>query len=227
MVRGAANRGVALTTGGVNDKRISLTPVSKKKVVDSVPKPSKKKKKKRSSRRARPLSSCDLCGSAYRTRPTAAGKRCFDCWQSEMKLIDLWSAVPKGHACVDRPNRSTCSDERHHAFYRAAVYFSIRINSGSTDAAPIIRSVHTLLRAKEQEQAARDRQQRERRREAAAKREAARAKAMHEQQERARKAEIERREARARRLMDEIRRETPIEDLREAMARLQGRWNEQ
>lgn len=223
MVRGAANRGVALTTGGLGDKRISLTPVSKRKVVEPPPKPSKKK---RPARKARPMSTCDLCASAYRTRPTAAGKRCFDCWQEEMKLVQLWSAVPRNHVCADHPTRANCSDERHHIFHRTAVQFAVRIKNGSTDVGPIVRSIRALVDAQDHEQAARKQQQDERRRAAVSARKAEKARALVEEQERTRRAEIARKEARARRLMESVRRETPIEDLHEALHKLQSRFNE-
>ncbi len=200
-----------------------LTPGSKKKeVAQPLPKPSKKKK---AARKARPMSTCDLCGSAYRTRPTAAGKRCFDCWQEEARLLHLWSAIPTQHDCVDHPSRSTCSNDHHHAFHRAAVDFAVRIRKGSVDAGPIVRSIRVLSDARAKEETARKRQQQERRRAAAEAREAEKAKALRDEQNKAQAAEIARKEARARRLMDSVRRETPIEDLSEAMAKLQGRWN--
>jgi hypothetical protein len=223
MVRGAANRGVAQTTGAMSRKRLSVTPaVANKTVANSTPKPSRKKK----ARKSEPTICCELCRSTRRTRATAMGKRCFDCWRDEQRLLELWSSVPESHLCSGMPSRATCSSISHRKFYMVASSLALRSRNGQIDITHIVRSVqsHALDVAEQKRVAARQKQ--ERKREAAALRETARAKATHEQQERARKASIARKEAQSRQLMDEIRRDVPIEDLQEALSKLRGRWNE-
>lgn len=224
MVRGAANRGVTLTTGALGRKRLSLTPaVTCKPVPKATPKPPRKKK---SSRRSEPTNCCELCRSTHRTRTTAMGKRCFNCWRDEERLLELWTSIPESHQCSGTPSRATCSNTSHRKFYMVASSLALRARNEQIDITHIVRSVqsHALDVAEQNRATARKKQ--ERKQEAAALREMAREKVKHEQQERARKASIARKEARTPQLMGEIRREAPIEDLQEALSKLRGRWNE-
>lgn len=223
MVRSTSGRRVALTTGGIKKKTLRLTHPSggRRSSTSATTKPDRKSKPK-----SVDADACDLCSSRYRTRMTAVGKRCFDCWREHERLVALWSAVPHDHSCAGAPSRATCSSSDHRKFYMVASSLANRSRNDQIDIAHILRSAQSrALEVAEQNRATALKKQ-ERKQEAAAQRQAARAKAKHEQQERARKAEITRKEARACQLMSEIRSETPIEDLREAMSKLQGRWNE-